>query len=107
VDLITKAWWTYRENDPWYLQLYSWFNVVEGCLWLLLAGLVLRRYLRHRNSITEPFYSLAFVTFGLSDFCESHSLTSWLIVAKGINLGILLVLRRYVLRRFYPQQKTY
>jgi hypothetical protein len=107
IDLLTKTWWAYRASDGWFSLLYSWFNVAEGCFWILFAGLVLRRYLKHRRSTTELFYALAFFTFGLSDFQESYSLTSWLLAAKGINLAILLGLRRYVLRRCYPEQKTY
>ena len=107
IDVLTKTWWTYHAGDGWFGLLYSWFNVVEGCLWILLAGLVLRRYLKHRRSKLELLDALSFLTFGLSDFRESFSLTLWLIIAKGINLTILLWLRRYVLRHCYPQQKTY
>ena len=106
-DLLTNTWWTYRAGDGWFGLLYSWFNVVEGCLWILLAGLVLRRYLKHRRSKLELLYAVSFLTFGLTDFRESYSLTTVLVIAKGINLVILLWLRRYVLRHFYPQQKTY
>lgn len=107
IDLLTKTWWTYRAGDGWFGLLYSWFNVVEGCLWILLAGLVLRRFWKHRRSTLELFYALAFLAFGLTDFQESYRLTLWLILAKGINLAVLLGLRQYVLRHFYPQQKTY
>ncbi len=107
LDLLCKTWWTYHAGGGWFTHLYSWANVTEGCLWLLFAGLVLRRYLKHRRSTIELLYAFAFLTFGLSDFIESCRLTSWLIIAKGLNLAILLWLRRYVLRRFYPQQKTY
>lgn len=105
--MITKTWWTYHAGDPWFTQVYSWSNVVEGCLWIIYAGLVLRRYYKHGKSQTELLYALAFFTFGLTDFRESYSLTTWLIIAKGMNLGILLWLRRHVLHHFYPKEKTY
>lgn len=107
IEVLTKTWWTFHAGDAGFGFVYSWFNVVEGCLWCLFAVLVLRRYLKHCRSTIELFYALAFLTFGLSDFLESFSLTSWLIIAKGINLAILLWLRRYVLWRCYPQQRMY
>jgi hypothetical protein len=107
IDVFTNTWWNYHAGDGWFGFLYSWFNVVEGCLWILLAGLVLLRFLKHRRSKLELLYAFTFLTFGLTDFWESFSLTTWLIFAKGINLAILLWLRRYVLRHFYPEHKTY
>ncbi len=107
LDLLSKTWWTDRAGDGWFTHLYSWSNVIEGCIWALFAVLVLRRYFKHRRSPIELLYALAFLTFGLTDFEESYSLTSWLVIAKGINRMALLWLRRYVLRHFYPQQKTY
>lgn len=105
--LTTRTWWA---NDPQalgYAQPYHAFNLFEGCAWLVLAALVLVRYLRHRKSSLELAYGAAFVTFGLSDFVEAYHVTSWLILAKGVNLVALLYLRHIVLSRFYPESKTY
>ena len=67
LDLLSKTWWTYHAGDGWFTHLYSWANVTEGCLWLLFACLVLRRYLKHRRSTIELLYAFAFLTFGLSE----------------------------------------
>jgi hypothetical protein len=52
-------------------------------------------------------YGIAFLTFGLSDFREAYSLQSWLILFKGANLAALIWLRWQVLRRYYPQSRTF
>lgn len=69
--------------------------------------LVLARYFRHRNSALEILYACAFFIFGLSDFREAYLLQPWLILAKGMNLLLLLWLRAVVIRRFYPASRTY
>lgn len=104
--LVMRVWWRYDEAADWYAQPYHWLNLVEGSLWFVCAVLVAARYLRHRNSRLELAYAVSFVTFGLSDFREAYVLESWLIGAKGANLVILLLLRRTVLRRFYPDRRT-
>jgi hypothetical protein len=104
--LVTHVWWRYDAASDWYAQPYHWLNLVEGFLWLVCAALVAARYLGHRNSGLELTYAATFFTFGLSDFREAYVLESWLIGAKGANLAILLLLRRTVLRRFYPDRRT-
>src|SRR5262245_35455633 len=106
-SLLRRTWWTYDHAAAWPDQLYRGFNLLEGGAWLLIAGLVLIRYRRNRKSPLELLYALAFVTFGLSDFLEAYELTSALIVFKGANLVVLLLLRRTILRRHYPQSRTY
>jgi hypothetical protein len=106
IDLLMHTWWTYRASDAGH-AIYHWFNLIEGCFWLLFAFLVLKRYLKHRNSLLEIWYALAFVTFGLSDFCEAYALTTWLILVKGANLLAIVLLRQVVLRRYYPGQKAF
>lgn len=88
-------------------QPYHGMNLVEGLVWLIFAGLVLRRYAAHRKSPLELLYALAFVAFGLSDFREAYVLQSWLILFKGVNLAALIYLRWIILRRYYPQARTY
>ena len=105
--LTTRTWWSYDPQAPGYAQPYHAFNLFEGFAWWVLAALVLIRYLRHRNSPLELAYGAAFVTFGLSDFVEAYRVTSWLILSKGVNLVALLYLRQLVIRRFYPESKTY
>jgi hypothetical protein len=104
--LLTRTWWSYQPTNPGH-ALYHWFNLVEGCFWLLFAAIVLARYFKHRQSQLEVWYAAAFVAFGLSDFCEAYVLTSWLIWAKGGILLAIVLLRRIVLRRFYPQQRAF
>jgi hypothetical protein len=104
---LFDVWWTYHPSADWLHHLYSWFNVIEGCFWLLFAALVLGRYLKHRHSPVEVAYAAAFATFGLSDFRESYVLETWLVAFKALNLGTLLYLRWHVIRRYYPQCRTF
>ena len=105
--LVTRLWWTYDpQGDP-YSQPYHWINLVEGTAWLIFALLVLLRYKKNKHSPLELWYALAFITFGLSDFREAYYLHSWLILFKGANLVALFMLRRIVMRRFYPASKVY
>ncbi|HEY1068807.1 MAG TPA: hypothetical protein VGE52_21985 [Pirellulales bacterium] len=101
--LLFQTWWRYPATAPtWHDRLYSGFNLLEGAVWLVLAGIVLRRFLKHRKSRAEVAYALAFATFGLTDLYEAHALTSGLIALKGINLVVLLWLRSLVVKRHYP-----
>ena len=104
--LVTHVWWRYGGAGGW-SAAYHWFNLVEALVWFVFGGFVLARFLRQRRSAFELIYALAFVTFGLSDLREAWQLESWLLLAKGVNLGLLLALRRHILRRYYPQSKVY
>ena len=73
----------------------------------VLAALVLSRYLKRRQSRIEIAYALAFAAFGASDFREAYALQTWLILVKFLNLVCLVLLRASVVRRFYPDSKTY
>ena len=106
--LVFRTWWTYpSQNFPWVEIPYHVFNLVEGMVWVVLSGLVLRRFLRHRRSSVEVAYALAFFTFGLTDFREAYALQSWLIWIKAANLFVLLWLRARVIKRYYPESKLY
>ena len=106
--LLARSWWRYAAGEPSPFSTgYHWLNVAEGIAWCVIAGLVLRRYFKERKSSLEIAYAAAFLTFGLSDFVEAHLLTTWLILAKGANLIALFLLRRIILRRYYPQSKTF
>ena len=105
---LGKTWWTFDpSDDSLFSTVYHVSNLCEGAAWCGLALLVLRRYARNRRSAVEIAYALAFACFGASDFREAYALETWLIAAKGINLAVLLALRSYLLRRFYPQSKTF
>jgi len=107
-DLVFRTWWTYRSAyTPWVEVPYRAFNLFEGTVWVVLSGLVLRRFLKHRHSTVEVVYALAFFTFGLTDFREAYALQSWLIWLKAANLLALLWLRALVIRRYYPGSKLY
>jgi hypothetical protein len=106
--LVFRTWWTYGSgNLPWIEIAYHAFNLFEGTVWVVLSGLVLRRFLINRQSTVEVAYALAFFTFGLTDFREAYSLQSWLIWLKAVNLVVLLWLRAIVLKRYYPECKLY
>jgi hypothetical protein len=76
-------------------------------VWVILSGLVLRRFLGNRRSTIEVVYALAFFTFGLTDFREAYALQSWLIWLKAANLLALLWLRSRVITRYYRESKLY
>ncbi|HET6879165.1 MAG TPA: hypothetical protein VFI31_03355 [Pirellulales bacterium] len=106
--LLTHSWWRHTAGEAFgFSPVYHWFNLAEGVAWCLVAGLVVRRFARQRKSKLEIIYALAFLTFGVSDFVEAQALTTWLILAKGLNLAVLFALRRHLLRRHYPASKTY
>ena len=105
--LFMRTWWTYDPDADWYAQPYHWLNLLEGSTWIVISMLVLLRYMRRRNSSLELIYCAAFATFGLSDFREAYLLQSWLILIKGVNLAALLWLRWLVLRRYYPERKSF
>lgn len=107
-QMLTDELWRYDPRAEAVLQLTHWFNLAEGAVWLIFAGLVFRRWLRHRNSLVwEGSYALSFVTFALTDFREAWVLTGTLLLIKAANLAILLTLRRIVLRRYYPARRTW
>lgn len=105
--LITRVWWTFDPTEDWYSQPYHWINLIEGCAWLVFSALVSHRYLKNRNSKAELAYALSFLTFALSDFREAYVVESWLILFKGANLVAILLLRRFIIRRYYPRSRTY
>ncbi len=93
--------WTFRPDDT-VSVLYAWFNVLEGLAWMVIAGYVMVRFVRLRRSWWEVAYAGLFVLFGLSDWRESYVVQPWLILAKGVVLAGILLLRRYLIRRHYP-----
>lgn len=106
--LFTRTWSRYTPSEgDWFGSVYHWLNILEGGAWFTFSLLVLWRYVKQRNSGLELWYSLAFATFGISDFAEAWELSSWLIWLKLLNLIILLRLRRIVMTRFYPQATVY
>ncbi len=106
--LLKQSWWTYSAAEvDLFSTVYHFFNLAEGAAWCLLATLVLKRSFQHARSPLEVAYAAAFAVFGASDFREAYVLETWLILAKGVNLVCLALLRGYVIRRFYPESKTY
>lgn len=113
--LITRTWWTYNPKHDWYAQPYHWINLIEGCFWLVFAALVVHRHNTHCGGTErdgprlrlEFVYAFVFLTFALSDFREAYVVQSWLILFKTINLVALLLIRRAVIRRYYPASKTF
>jgi hypothetical protein len=103
-----NVWWKYPDPvDPWLSVPYHFFNLFEGSCWAILGYLVLRRYLTHRQSFIEVAYAAAFLTFGLTDFREAYELASWLVWIKLLNLIALYLLRRIVMKRYYPASKLF
>lgn len=108
LELLTHPWWTWNPETATRWELvYRGFNVCEALTWFSLAVLVACRWTRHRKSPLELPYALAFATFGLSDLREAGSISATLVLAKAVNLGALLWLRRYVMRSWYPDSRLY
>ena len=108
LDLLwTRSWWIYQPTGNIPSEVYHYFNLFEAMAWILLAILVLVRYLHRRSSTWEIAYAFAFLLFGLSDIREAYELNSWLIWAKGLNLAVLLLLRRMIQSRYYPESQLY
>ena len=106
--IFVRTWWRYTPEDgQWFTAIYHWFNIAEGCAWILCAGLVLRRFLTHRKSPSEIHYAIAFLTFAVTDFAEAWEQSSWLIWLKLLNLIVLFQLRRMIMSRYYPAAKLY
>lgn len=105
-EFPSHIWWSYAaDRQSIASSLYHWFNLLEAAFWFVLAGIVAVRFLRNRRSLLEIVYSIALITFGLSDVLESWALTTCLIAGKGSNLAVLLWLRRFIIQKYYPQAK--
>lgn len=106
--LFTETWWAYDPQEQSAHSIFThWFNFFEGVAWCLFAALVLRRYWKCRRSSIEILYAAAFVLFGLTDFREAYFVQSWLLWLKLVILVSLFLLRKSVMRRFYPESKLY
>ena len=100
---LQRIWWTWDPSAPTTIsQAYHCFNILEGCVWVMFSALVLQRYHQHRHSQWEIAYSLAFLSFGLTDFGEAWEQSTWLIAVKGLNVVVLFRLRYVIMKRFYP-----
>jgi hypothetical protein len=106
--LFLETWWVYDPRTPTVHAVFThWFNLFEGTVWLVFAGLVAGRYVRFRRSLIELLYAAAFGLFGLTDFREAYCVQSWLLWVKLVILVGLFALRRTVMRRFYPDSRVY
>lgn len=106
-ELLSRTWWTYDPAETGYSPLYHGFNLLEGAAWCIVAGLILLRCFRRQRSGLEILYAASFLTFAASDFREAYVLDTPLILAKGGNLIAIALLRQAVLRRFYPESRTF
>lgn len=105
--LLGRTWWRYESAGSALSELYHWFNLFEGCVWLVFAALVAARYRRNRSHRVEVVYSFAFVAFAATDFREAWVQQSWLLWLKLMILILLFRLRRHVMQTYYPRAKLY
>ncbi len=97
--------WRYDPSDP-LNAAYHWLNVAEAGAWFGIAGYVAWRFAKHRKSAGwELGYAALFLVFGASDVWESRQVPMWLIAAKGVIFLAIVLVRREVLRRCYPDAK--
>ncbi|WP_373652161.1 hypothetical protein [Schlesneria sp. DSM 10557] len=114
IDLLrvlwSETWWRWERplGSPFMLSEIAchYFNFVEATAWLIFAVLVFRRWEIHRRSPMEVPYALSFVLFGISDVIEAWILTSWLLWWKAVNLIVLFLLRRMIMRN-YPGSRLF
>ncbi|TFG50285.1 MAG: hypothetical protein E4H40_01620 [Candidatus Brocadiia bacterium] len=81
---------------------YGPFNIAEAAAWYIIAGYVILRFLKNQRTPFEILYAASFVAFGTTDILEATSLPVWLLIAKGIILVSILLLRKKVIS-FYPK----
>lgn len=109
--LFVRTWWQFEPPYSVFDQIYHWFNISEGIVWLVFSVLVWRRACRHSETPAprglEVAYAIAFATFGLTDLQEAWRQSSWLIWLKLLNLVALAVLRHRVIHRHYPTARLY
>ncbi len=107
-ELLTQPWWTYdpQTTGTWG-HVYRWFNLFEGSVWLVFAGLAIDRWRRHRKSSLEPVYALAFLLFGLTDYREADVQSAGLVLAKAILLIALFGLRRHIIIHHYRGSRIF
>ena len=84
-----------------------YFNLCEAAAWFFFSLLVFQRWWIYRRSVLEIGYAVAFVLFGVSDVVEAWMLTSWLLWWKAVNLTVLYLFRRTVMRQFYPDSRLF
>lgn len=109
--LWNETWWSWNRppNEPYLFTDIAchYFNLLEATAWFVFAVLVLLRWRRYQRSTLELLYVFAFLTFGISDLIEAWQLTSWLLWCKLVNLIVLLIVRRTVLCRWYPDHRLF
>lgn len=106
MELLRHTWWHSQRNaGGWFDVVYPAFNIVEAICWFAVAVYVWRRARRHAGRRLEFLYAALWLAFGLTDLREAWAQQTWLILLKGCLLGVLLVLRRIVLRR-YPNRRS-
>lgn len=99
--IFTHIWWQWDPDAAdRFSQIYHGFNLLESAAWLAFAGLVLRRWRACRKSKFEPSYAAAFAVFGFTDTVEAWQQSTPLILFKLVNLIVLLLLRRRVMRLY-------
>lgn len=84
-----------------FTQIYHWFNLFEGGLWISIGAFILRRHFKHRHTRDELWYAFFFVTFGMTDLYEAWLYPTWLLYAKALNLLVLYMLRKRVVPHYY------
>lgn len=109
--LWLHTWWSFDQaEDPLYAWAYRCINLIEALCWLGFAAAVLIRRARQpaaQRGTIELAYALAFFTFALTDVREAVALQSWLVWVKLVNLVVLLVIRRRVMKTLYPQSRLF
>lgn len=93
-------WHSQHNRGSWFDIVYPIFNLFEALCWFGVAGFVALRARRHNGLRIELFYAAMWFAFGVTDLREAYAQQVGLIVLKGVLLGVLVVMRRIVLRRY-------
>lgn len=103
-----KPCWVWQPETAGYGDwAYRLFNLFEGLAWLVFGVLVIHRWYRHRRSPWEWSYALAFVAFGITDFCEAYSQWLGLLLIKGVVLIWLMRTRERAIHVWYPGSSVF
>lgn len=93
-------WHSQHTQGSWFDIIYPLFNLFEALCWCGVSVFIVLRARRHNGRCIELLYAATWFTFGLTDLREAYAQQVGLIVLKGLLLGILIALRRVVLRRY-------
>ncbi|MCA9034164.1 MAG: hypothetical protein KDA91_03485 [Planctomycetaceae bacterium] len=107
-NLLNRVWWRWTPGShDGFSMTYHWFNLLEGTVWLVVAGFIARRAIRFSRHWMEWLYASSFALFGISDWVEAWQQSTVLILAKALILLWIVLLRQRSMCVWYPGSRVY